>query len=185
MTSLKCLVLEWLQPSQKAEHYSYCSFCDKHLKANRRSLLDHAKSRTHLDMMPGGPGRPGRRRTMNNILLPDDIKTHQHYDPLDMTDDADGDDDLDDYDDSYMEGNGSNFVQTEMQNSFDEDPDNEVDSKAGIILPDSEDDDSFQQEPPPPMVQLGPELSNSYNGGTMYEKKQRQNASVSKNLTFQ
>lgn len=164
------LFTAWLRASQKAEHYSYCTYCDKHLKANRRSLLDHAKSRVHLDMMPGGPGRPGRRRTMQNVLLPD-----EKHDPLYMTDGDPGDeDDLDDYDDSYIEGNGSNFVTTEMENSFDENGDM-VDTKEGIILPDSEEDeDSEQANQNMPMVQLGPD---AYNG---YEKNKRQlNTSVS------
>lgn len=165
LISISILFTEWLRPSHKADHYSYCSYCDKHLKANRRSLLDHAKSRVHLDMMPGGPGRPGRRRTMNNVVLPDNGPSGD--DPLY----DDGDDDMDDYDDSYMEGNGSNFVTTEMNNSYEGD-DDELDIKEGIVLPDSgedDDDDSYPSRSAlQPMVQIN---SESFNGGSMLHKK--------------
>lgn len=121
-------------------------------------------------MMPGGPGRTGRRRTMNNVLLPDD--GHKlHNDPLYMKYEGNGydDEDLDDYDDSYMEGNGSNFVTTEMQNSFDDD--DEVDTKEGIVLPDSgEDEEDEESYPPPPMVQISSDL---YNGGSNFNKNER------------
>lgn len=153
----------WLRPSKKAEYYSYCSYCDKHLKANRRSLLDHAKSRVHLDSLPNANGRLApRRQTMHNVPLVDDMP-----DPLLTNEPIDEDDD--DYDDSmamgdgYMDDDGGPYAVTQMGKY--ENDDSEVDTKDGILVNDSDDDsDGRGFHPPlPPLVQLSVQ-QDPYNG---------------------
>lgn len=160
--------LGWLRPSKKAEYYSYCSFCDKHLKANRRSLLDHAKSRVHLDSLPeGGNGAMTlRRQTMHNVPLADDT-----VDPL-LANEPINEDDDEEYDDSMQMGdgfidddNGSAFVMAQMGGHYgDDDNSNEIDTKDGILVGDSEDEMGAKgfHPPPPPLVQMS--VGDSFNG---------------------
>lgn len=158
------IIIGWLRPSKKADYYSYCSYCDKHLKANRRSLLDHAKSRVHLDSLLSVKGRKGRQ-TIHNIPLVDDMS-----DPLLANEPIKDEDDYDDtmagirndyMDDDY---DGSAFVTTNMEDYSDE-AISEHEGKDGILVQDSENDDNDEngfQPPMPPLVQMG--VGDDYNG---------------------
>lgn len=108
--------VDWLRPSPRSNTEAYCIYCDRHLKANRKSLLNHTQSKHHLSSLPEDKkrrrGRPKAHQLANRFaiepaIIPDD-------DPLY---DAEHPEDGEIYDDGSMPG--TSFVHDDDENDGD------------------------------------------------------------------
>lgn len=127
-------LLEWCRASPRSNIEAYCLYCEKHLKANRKSLINHALCKYHLDSKEKG-ARRGKKRVKTESITPDN-------DPLyDEGQLEDGEV----YDDGSMEGTSfahddmSSFMVTEVDppqmDSEDEDYEYEENGTTGFSVP--------------------------------------------------
>ena len=43
----KIIILAWIKPAAEDPYQAYCSFCSINVTANKKSLVEHAKSAEH------------------------------------------------------------------------------------------------------------------------------------------
>lgn len=54
---------DWCRASTRSNCEAFCIVCERHLKANRKSLINHSSSKLHLESLRGGPIASARRST--------------------------------------------------------------------------------------------------------------------------